>query len=46
MNNFVAFGPLGADDEDTMHQADEYIEKKHLQFLCQIYAKAIYSLAI
>ena len=46
MENFVAFGPLGAGDEDTMHQADEYIEKKHLQFLCQIYAKAIYSLAI
>ena len=45
MENFVAFGPLGADDVDTMHQADEYIERDHLQFLTKIYAKAIYTLA-
>lgn len=45
MKNFVAFGPLGADDVDTMHQADEYIEREHLLFLAKIYAKAIYTLA-
>ena len=45
MENFVAFGPIGADDADTMHQADEYIEREHLLFLAEVYAKAIVRLA-
>ncbi|MGI5825625.1 MAG: Sapep family Mn(2+)-dependent dipeptidase [Bacillota bacterium] len=45
MDNFVAFGPVGIDDADTMHQADEYIEREHLLFLAKIYAQAIYQLA-
>lgn len=45
MENFVAFGPLSADDADTMHQADEYIEQEHLRFLAKVYATAIYRLA-
>lgn len=45
MKNFVAFGPIGIDDVDTMHQADEYIERQHLLFLANIYAEAIYTLA-
>lgn len=45
MENFVAFGPLGADDQDTMHMADEFIEREHLLFLAEVYALAIYRLA-
>lgn len=45
MENFVAFGPLSADDVNVMHQADEYIEQDHLRFLAHIYADAIYQLA-
>ncbi len=45
MENFVAFGPIGVDDEDTMHQADENIGRKHLLFLAKLYAEAIYQLA-
>lgn len=45
MPNFVAFGPLREQDEDTMHQANEYITREHLLFLCQIYAEALYQLA-
>lgn len=45
MDHFVAFGPVGADDADTMHQADEYLERDHLRFLAKIYAQALYQLA-
>lgn len=45
MDHFVAFGPVGADDADTMHRADEYLEREHLRFLTKIYAQALYQLA-
>jgi succinyl-diaminopimelate desuccinylase len=43
-NKMVAFGPLFPDQEDLMHQKDEYISIKNLIKITRIYADAIYKL--
>jgi succinyl-diaminopimelate desuccinylase len=40
----IAFGPLFPDQEDLMHQKDEYISIKNLIKITRIYADAIYKL--
>ena len=42
--NSVAYGPLFPDDEEVMHQKDEYISIDSLMKAAQIYADAIYLL--
>lgn len=44
MKNAVAFGPLFADQEDVMHQKNEYISIDQLLMLVEMYAKAIIEL--
>jgi len=44
-NNTVAFGALLPDQEDRMHQRDEYLEISKIDKLLQIYVEAIYKLA-
>ena len=43
--NAVAFGALLPDQEDRMHQRDEYLEISKIDKLLQIYVEAIYRLA-
>ena len=43
--NAVAFGALLPDQEDRMHQRDEYLEISKINKLLQIYVEAIYRLA-
>ena len=43
--NAVAFGALLPDQEDRMHQRDEYLERSKIDKLLQIYVEAIYRLA-
>lgn len=45
MNNCVAFGCLLPDQIDTMHQANECLELKHLEIWLEIMVEAIYRLA-
>lgn len=45
MDNCVAFGCLLPDQEDTMHQANECLELKHLEIWLQVMLEAIYQLA-
>ena len=40
----VAFGPQFADEEDTIHQPDEYIYVKNIPLYFDIYKEAIYRL--
>ena len=44
-NNTVAFGALLPEQEDRMHQRDEYLEISKIDKLLQIYVEAIYKLA-
>ena len=43
--NAVAFGALLPDQEDRMHQRDEYLEISKIDTLLKIYVEAIYQLA-
>ncbi|MDC7955005.1 dipeptidase PepV [Fusobacterium simiae] len=43
--NAVAFGALLPDQEDRMHQRDEYLEISKIDTLLKIYVEAIYKLA-
>lgn len=45
INNCVAFGCLLPSQEDTMHQANEYLEIDKLQICLEIMLEAIYQLA-
>lgn len=45
IDNCVAFGALLPDQEDTMHQANEYLELDKLKVWLEIYLEAIYRLA-
>ncbi len=45
MKNCVAFGCLLPDQEDTMHQANECLELRHLKIWLEIMVEAVYQLA-
>ncbi len=45
MNNCVAFGCLLPDQIDTMHQANECLEIKHLRIWLEVLVETIYQLA-
>jgi succinyl-diaminopimelate desuccinylase len=45
INNCVAFGSLLKDQEDNMHQKDEYLEIDKLDTWLKIYVEAIYKLS-
>jgi len=45
VDNGVAFGALLHDQEDNMHQKNEYLEINKLDILLKIYVEAIYRLA-
>ena len=45
MDNCVAFGCLLPDQIDTMHQANECLELRHLEIWLEIMVEAIYQLA-
>ena len=45
IDNCVAFGCLLPEQVDTMHQADECLELKHLEIWLRICLDAIYQLA-
>lgn len=45
INNCVAFGSLLKDQEDNMHQKDEYLEIDKIDTWLKIYVEAIYKLA-
>ncbi|WP_319370862.1 dipeptidase PepV [uncultured Ilyobacter sp.] len=45
IKNCVAFGALLKDQEDNMHQKDEYLEISKIDAWLKIYAEAIYKLA-
>lgn len=45
MKNCVAFGCLLPDQEDTMHQANECLELRHLKIWLEIMLEAVYQLA-
>jgi succinyl-diaminopimelate desuccinylase len=45
IKNCVAFGSLLKDQEDNMHQKDEYLEISKIDTWLKIYAEAIYKLA-
>ncbi|MDX8335382.1 MULTISPECIES: dipeptidase PepV [Cetobacterium] len=45
VNNGVAFGALLKDQEDNMHQKNEYLELDKLDTWLKIYVQAIYNLA-
>ncbi|MGL5918616.1 MAG: M20/M25/M40 family metallo-hydrolase, partial [Cetobacterium sp.] len=45
VKNGVAFGALLKDQEDNMHQKNEYLEIEKLDIWLKIYVQAIYDLA-
>ena len=45
IDNCVAFGPLLPHQEDTMHQANEYLKLDDLKIWLEIMLEAIYQLA-
>ncbi|RUA06764.1 MAG: dipeptidase PepV, partial [Fusobacteria bacterium] len=45
VDNGVAFGALLSDQEDNMHQKNEYLDLSKLDTLLKIYVEAIYRLA-
>ena len=45
-NNCFSFGAMKADEPDMCHQVDEYITMKNLIDACNMYALAIYELAV
>ncbi|MCL2522676.1 MAG: Sapep family Mn(2+)-dependent dipeptidase [Erysipelotrichales bacterium] len=44
LKNGVSFGPVFPNDQDVVHQSDEYISLEHLKKLYQIYLESLYLL--